>query len=211
MVRAVLADRGFLVVRPYGYGSSLRISTTPNARLRESSLAILRASYKSYTPVPPGVWRDMHQLYLHAEQEKIEPAMIPAASATAAARFGSVTLWIGTSGWQYRHWRGKLYARGLPTDRWFERYAEAFDTAVAAAGVKVESFNIGYDALWPPESYYLLRRLLLLIPLAIGVSIVVFLLASRWMLRTLEQDGRIFGLTLAYEPGRASHECGLSP
>ena len=35
---------------------------------------------------------------------------------------------IGTSGWQYRHWRGRLYEQGLPTDRWFERYAEAFDT-----------------------------------------------------------------------------------
>jgi uncharacterized protein YecE (DUF72 family) len=39
-----------------------------------------------------------------------------------------MTLWIGTSGWQYRHWRGKLYEPGVPTDRWFERYAEAFDT-----------------------------------------------------------------------------------
>jgi uncharacterized protein YecE (DUF72 family) len=39
-----------------------------------------------------------------------------------------VPLWIGTSGWQYRHWRGLLYARGLATDRWFERYAESFDT-----------------------------------------------------------------------------------
>ena len=37
-------------------------------------------------------------------------------------------LWIGTSGWQYRHWRGRLYPAGLPMDRWFERYAEAFDT-----------------------------------------------------------------------------------
>lgn len=37
-------------------------------------------------------------------------------------------LWIGTSGWQYRHWRGRLYPRGMPTDRWFERYAGAFDT-----------------------------------------------------------------------------------
>ena len=37
-------------------------------------------------------------------------------------------LWIGTSGWQYAHWRGKLYPRGLPTTRWFERYVEAFDT-----------------------------------------------------------------------------------
>ena len=37
-------------------------------------------------------------------------------------------LWIGTSGWQYRHWRGKLYDTGLATGRWFDRYAEAFDT-----------------------------------------------------------------------------------
>ena len=36
--------------------------------------------------------------------------------------------------------------------------------AAAAAGVKVESFNMGYDALWPPESFYLLRRLLELRP-----------------------------------------------
>jgi uncharacterized protein YecE (DUF72 family) len=39
-----------------------------------------------------------------------------------------VTLWIGTSGWQYAHWREKLYPPGLPTSRWFDRYAEAFDT-----------------------------------------------------------------------------------
>jgi len=37
-------------------------------------------------------------------------------------------LWIGTSGWQYRHWRGKLYEPGLTPGRWFERYASAFDT-----------------------------------------------------------------------------------
>jgi uncharacterized protein YecE (DUF72 family) len=39
-----------------------------------------------------------------------------------------VPLWIGTSGWQYRHWRGRLYETGLPTTRWFDRYAESFDT-----------------------------------------------------------------------------------
>jgi uncharacterized protein YecE (DUF72 family) len=39
-----------------------------------------------------------------------------------------VTLWIGTSGWQYGHWRGKLYERGLPMSRWFDRYVESFDT-----------------------------------------------------------------------------------
>lgn len=37
-------------------------------------------------------------------------------------------IWIGTSGWQYRHWRGGLYPVGVPTARWFDRYAESFDT-----------------------------------------------------------------------------------
>jgi uncharacterized protein YecE (DUF72 family) len=39
-----------------------------------------------------------------------------------------VTLWIGTSGWQYQHRRGKHYERGLPTARWLDRYVESFDT-----------------------------------------------------------------------------------
>jgi uncharacterized protein YecE (DUF72 family) len=39
-----------------------------------------------------------------------------------------MTLWIGTSGWQYRHWRGRLYEAGLPMERWFDRYAAAFAT-----------------------------------------------------------------------------------
>jgi uncharacterized protein YecE (DUF72 family) len=35
---------------------------------------------------------------------------------------------IGTSGYQYRHWRGILYPEGLAQQRWLPRYAEAFDT-----------------------------------------------------------------------------------
>jgi uncharacterized protein YecE (DUF72 family) len=35
---------------------------------------------------------------------------------------------IGCSGWQYAHWRGDLYPLDLPQDRWFEHYAERFDT-----------------------------------------------------------------------------------
>ena len=35
---------------------------------------------------------------------------------------------VGCSGWVYRHWRGLLYPEGLPQKRWFERYAEEFDT-----------------------------------------------------------------------------------
>ena len=35
---------------------------------------------------------------------------------------------IGCSGWNYRDWRDVLYPQGLPTNRWLERYAEAFGT-----------------------------------------------------------------------------------
>jgi uncharacterized protein YecE (DUF72 family) len=38
------------------------------------------------------------------------------------------TLRIGTSGWQYAHWRGLFYPRELRTSGWFARYAEVFDT-----------------------------------------------------------------------------------
>jgi uncharacterized protein YecE (DUF72 family) len=40
-----------------------------------------------------------------------------------AARF-----WIGTSGWNYKHWRGTFYPRDLPVKRWFAYYAERFPT-----------------------------------------------------------------------------------
>lgn len=39
-----------------------------------------------------------------------------------------MTVWVGTSGWQYRHWRGCFYPNGLPQRRWFEHYASRFDT-----------------------------------------------------------------------------------
>ncbi|NJC70284.1 DUF72 domain-containing protein [Planosporangium thailandense] len=35
---------------------------------------------------------------------------------------------VGTSGWQYRDWRGRLYPRDLPQRQWLERYAAAFAT-----------------------------------------------------------------------------------
>jgi uncharacterized protein YecE (DUF72 family) len=35
---------------------------------------------------------------------------------------------IGCSGWNYKHWRGTFYEKGLPERRWLERYAEHFDT-----------------------------------------------------------------------------------
>jgi uncharacterized protein YecE (DUF72 family) len=35
---------------------------------------------------------------------------------------------IGTSGWNYDHWRGRFYPRELPASRWFEYYSKVFDT-----------------------------------------------------------------------------------
>ncbi|MEV0686748.1 DUF72 domain-containing protein [Nocardia sp. NPDC050378] len=43
---------------------------------------------------------------------------------------------IGTSGWQYRDWRGVLYPQGLPMRSWLEHFAQAFAT--------VESNNAFY-------------------------------------------------------------------
>lgn len=39
-----------------------------------------------------------------------------------------MTVKIGTSGWQYRHWRGTFYPEKLPTSAWLPFYAESFDT-----------------------------------------------------------------------------------
>lgn len=37
-------------------------------------------------------------------------------------------LLIGTSGWQYKHWRDTFYPRGVPQGRWLEFYSQRFDT-----------------------------------------------------------------------------------
>jgi uncharacterized protein YecE (DUF72 family) len=35
---------------------------------------------------------------------------------------------IGCSGWNYGHWRGRLYPEGVPESRWLEHYARSFET-----------------------------------------------------------------------------------
>src|SRR5918992_1208359 len=37
-----------------------------------------------------------------------------------------MTLYIGTSGWQYRHWRHTFYPEGVAQSRWLEFYADRF-------------------------------------------------------------------------------------
>jgi len=38
------------------------------------------------------------------------------------------TAYVGTSGYQYGHWRGPFYPPDLPKGRWFAHYAERFDS-----------------------------------------------------------------------------------
>ena len=35
---------------------------------------------------------------------------------------------IGCSGWLYKHWRGNFFPTNLAQARWFDHYAQAFDT-----------------------------------------------------------------------------------
>src|SRR3954463_9932105 len=51
----------------------------------------------------------------------------------------AVTVLIGTSGWQYRDWRGRFYPQKLPQRLWLEHYAQHFAT--------VESNNALYRLL----------------------------------------------------------------
>ncbi len=37
-------------------------------------------------------------------------------------------IWIGTSGWNYPHWRGVFYPSGLPPKKWLSYYATYFET-----------------------------------------------------------------------------------
>ncbi len=37
-------------------------------------------------------------------------------------------VWIGTSGWTYKHWRGRFYPHGLTQRKWLEFYAGRFTT-----------------------------------------------------------------------------------
>jgi uncharacterized protein YecE (DUF72 family) len=35
---------------------------------------------------------------------------------------------VGCSGWNYAHWRERVYPKGMPPKRWLEHYATLFDT-----------------------------------------------------------------------------------
>ena len=67
---------------------------------------------------------------------------------------------VGCSGWVYKHWRGILYPEGLPQRRWFERYADEFDTVEINASfyrVPLGSTFEGWRDKAPPGFRYAVK------------------------------------------------------
>jgi len=67
---------------------------------------------------------------------------------------------VGCSGWVYRHWRGIFYPDGLPQKRWFERYAEEFDTVEINASfyrLPLASTFEGWREKAPPGFHYAVK------------------------------------------------------
>ncbi len=55
-----------------------------------------------------------------------------------------MTVYIGTSGWQYRHWRDTFYPQGVAQSRWLEFYAERF---------QIVELNNSFYRLPNPETF----------------------------------------------------------
>jgi uncharacterized protein YecE (DUF72 family) len=67
---------------------------------------------------------------------------------------------IGTSGWNYRHWRAVLYPPGVPQRRWLEHYAGEFDTVEVNATfyrLLPESTFEGWGSRTPEQFIFALK------------------------------------------------------
>jgi len=61
----------------------------------------------------------------------------------------SYRFYCGTSGWNYKHWIGALYPKGLASSQWLARYAQEFDTV---------EINYSFYRLPPRETFEKWRR-----------------------------------------------------
>lgn len=55
-----------------------------------------------------------------------------------------MTVYIGCSGWQYKHWRDSFYPQGVPQRLWLEHYVERYQTV---------ELNNSFYRLPPPETF----------------------------------------------------------
>jgi uncharacterized protein YecE (DUF72 family) len=67
-------------------------------------------------------------MYLQARRHRMARAVALAPDAHWARCMAHGRLRIGTSGWEYQHWRGDFYPDDLPKDGWLEHYARTFAT-----------------------------------------------------------------------------------
>lgn len=76
-----------------------------------------------------------------------------------------MTVLIGTSGWQYRHWRGRFYPEKLPQREWLAHYVKRFATV---------EINNSFYRLPPLETFQQWRA-------AVPDGFVVAVKASRYL------------------------------
>src|SRR6202050_4168032 len=67
-----------------------------------------------------------HPFGVSFSDARVNQTNLPGARATGEGT--NVSVMAGTSGWQYRDWRGAFYPPGVPQRRWLEHYAEQFAT-----------------------------------------------------------------------------------
>jgi uncharacterized protein YecE (DUF72 family) len=75
-------------------------------------------------------------------------------------RPGACAVHIGCSGWNYKHWRARVYPKGLPPQRWLEHYATLFDTVEVNATfyrLPTEKAVAGWVAQSPPEFVFAVK------------------------------------------------------
>jgi hypothetical protein len=87
--RIGLADVGGKLI---GFGAK-KLRPLLALRAIEYLNAVMRACYKAYAPVPEGIWKELHRLYLLAEKEAIAAeAADPETKATVADAYGEALL-----------------------------------------------------------------------------------------------------------------------
>jgi uncharacterized protein YecE (DUF72 family) len=67
---------------------------------------------------------------------------------------------IGCSGWNYTHWRERVYPKGLPASRWLEQYATLFDTVEVNATfyrLPTQKAVVGWVAQTPPDFLFSIK------------------------------------------------------
>jgi hypothetical protein len=158
MCRALLADAGRFVsrdaegnVRPISLSVSRTVSNHPPV-IKTAGLSMADSSISA---APPGVWRAL-----------FNGVFFLAACVAGCVLVGRVAPFPEVPGiypkWSYfAKNKDRIDVLFLGSSRFYHQIIPAqFDAAVGSG----RSFNFGYDGMWPPESFYLLRQLLALRP-----------------------------------------------